>query len=74
MTEPNGSGVGLSLRELVLEVREDVRAIKESAASKEIVDDHENRIRTVEKKIYIVSAGAIAAGGVLGKIVQTLGF
>lgn len=58
MTEPNGSGVGLTLRELVLEIRSDVKSLDEkigridrtgSIGTKEELLDHEMRIRGLEK-------------------------
>lgn len=53
----NGSGVGLSLRELVLEIRADVKALDEkieridrdgSIGTRALQADHETRIRGLE--------------------------
>lgn len=67
---------GLSLRELVLEVRADVKSLDEkiekidrqgSIGTREDLTDHETRIRRVEKWMYgiplagLVSAASIAA-------------
>lgn len=60
MTE-NGSGIGLSVKELVLEVRNDVKALSEkidkidrqgSIGTREELADHERRIRRVEAWKY----------------------
>lgn len=53
----NGSGVGLSLRDLVLEIRADVKALDEkidkidrngSIGTRKELADHENRLRGLE--------------------------
>lgn len=60
---------GMTLRELVLEVRSDVHGIKSELANlkmdHEQVRDHENRLRSLEQKLYIV-AGSLAFIGMIG--------
>jgi cell division protein FtsL len=71
-------GRGLSLRELVLEVRADVKALDEkiekidrhgSIGTREDLTDHESRIRRVEKWMYGVP---LAAAVSLASIVAAL--
>lgn len=61
---------GLSLRELVLEVRADVKALDEkidkidrvgSIGTREDLTDHETRIRRVEKWMYGVPLAALVS-------------
>lgn len=76
--EPNGSGVGLTVRELVLEIREDVRALQDhidridrtgSIGTKKELDDHEQRLRDVESwKSKIPVVGIMAGIAVLLEI------
>lgn len=74
--DPN---VGLTLRELVLEVRDSVNALDEkidridrqgSIGTREDLSDHEQRIRRVEAWVYgIPFAGVLAAGSVVAALV-----
>lgn len=64
---------GISLRDLVLEIRQDVKALDSkiekidrtgSIGTREELSDHETRIRHVEKWMYgipVAAIGAIAA-------------
>lgn len=56
MEEGNGSGVGLTVRELVLEVRHDVKQLKETIVTKEEAHDFESRIRLLERWKYGIPA------------------
>lgn len=76
------SGVGLSLRELLLEVRADVKALDDKIdhidrhgpiGTREEITDHETRIRRVEAWVYAIPVAAIiAVGGVATTVVQAI--
>ncbi|WP_424936661.1 MULTISPECIES: hypothetical protein [Bacteria] len=69
MTGPVGPAPAvITLREvydLVTEVRDSV-AIVPSMSDQ--IKDHETRIRSLERKVWIVAGAAAVIGGVLGKV------
>ncbi len=54
---------------LLLEVRDEVREMRPLPAR---IEDHETRIRSLERKVWAAAGAAAAAGGVLGTIAQQL--
>lgn len=54
---------------LLLEVRDEVREMRPLPPR---VDDHETRIRALERKVWAAAGAAAAAGGVVGIIGQQL--
>lgn len=67
---------GLSLRELVLEVRQDVKALNQkvdaidrtgSIGTREELNDHETRLRTMEQRTWS-KAGIGTYAGALGTV------
>lgn len=71
--EPNGSGVGLTVRELVLEIREDVKDLTQKVeiieVAKTTLEDHEQRLRNVESwKSKIPVVGVLAAIAVIVEV------
>lgn len=71
--EPNGSGVGLTVRELVLEIREDVKDLTQKVETIEVakttLEDHEQRLRNVESwKSKIPVVGVLAAIAVIVEV------
>lgn len=70
MAEDYGSPVGLTLRELVLEIRNDVKSLNEkvdkidrtgSIGTREELSDHETRIRHTERWVYAIPASLFIA-------------
>jgi hypothetical protein len=65
----NGTEVFLTMREMLTEVRADLKEVKATMVTKEQHDDHETRIRSVEVWVYgIPLTGIIAVGGVLAAL------
>jgi hypothetical protein len=62
-SSPNGDR-GLTLRELVLELRADV---------KELLQDHENRIRSLERSRWSLAGIASVLGAVTGTVAGLFG-
>jgi len=62
MAEPNGNGVGLSLRELVLEVRDDVKDLKENSVSKAAFVVQDQRIHDLEESKLILRGAWLSLG------------
>lgn len=65
--ESEGLGVVISPREIYDEIvgmREDVRSLTQSSRStNETLDDHENRLRSIERWKYALPLSALAAVG-----------
>jgi hypothetical protein len=65
--EPEGLGVVISAREIYDEIvgmREDVRSLSQTSHSTdETLDDHENRLRSIERWKYALPLTALAAVG-----------
>jgi hypothetical protein len=57
----------LTMRDVVLEIRADVKDLKATAASKTDIEDHETRIRGLEQAGFRLS-GAWSTVGVLGGV------
>lgn len=66
----NGNEPFMTIKEMVTEIREDVKELKESVAPKIDVEDHEQRIRSLEKWRYGTGASLIAALGAAGVAVS----
>ena len=63
----------MTLRDVVMEIRLDVKTLKEALATiPSRVDDHESRIRGLEKKVWLMLGGAVAGGGAAGSVAQIL--
>lgn len=63
----------MTIRDVVMEIRSDVKGLKETLSPVPArVDDHEARLRGLERKVWAMIGVAIAGGGVAGTIVQTL--
>lgn len=64
----------ISLREvydLLVAVRDDVTALKASGTAKAVAD-HEDRIRSLERKVWIAAGAAAVIGGLFGNIAPAL--
>jgi hypothetical protein len=71
MTEPDPLGVTISAREIydqIVGLRDDVRSLVQSNHEvSKTLDDHEERLRSVERwknAVPVAAAGAIASAGV----------
>lgn len=67
--QQNDHDLLITLHEQVKGIRSDIRDIKDNVKSQ--VDDHETRMRSVERKQYLLS-GAAALLGVLAPYVWSL--
>ncbi len=83
MEEENTTGVGLSMRDLVLEIRQDVKHLElklelidrqGSIGTRDELRDHETRIRSVERWKYGIPVSMlIAVVTALGYLAHQLG-
>jgi hypothetical protein len=75
-TDPNLGGVFISTSQVyntLLEVKYDVRGMASKLdSSQEKVTDHENRIRSLEKWKYAISASVISSLGALAAAIVQL--
>lgn len=81
ISEDSERAMGLTIRELVIEIRSDLRLLNEkidridregpTGISKQM-QDHENRIRGLERKVWVASGAAMAVGGTVGAVAQSL--
>lgn len=81
MHDETERAVGLTIRELVIEIRSDLRQLNDkidridregpTGVSRQM-QDHEARLRGLEKRVWIASGAAMAAGGTIGAVAQTL--
>lgn len=63
----------MTIRDVVMEIRADVKGLKETLAPVPArVEDHETRIRGLEKRVWVALGGAIAGGGAAGSIAQII--
>lgn len=71
-----------TIRDVVLEIRGDVKGLKEAVGTlsnsfegvKDTQKDHETRIRSVEKKLWLLAGAGAATGAIGGTVTQLLGF
>lgn len=71
MAENDANAPFMTLRDVVMEIRLDVKTLKENLATLPgVVDDHESRLRGLEKKVWVMVGGAIAGGGAAGSMAQ----
>lgn len=70
------TGEGFSQRELLLEVRNDVKLLMEKMGIVDFqgdqIKDHESRIRSLERKVYILATAAAVGGGSAATIAQQI--
>lgn len=64
--EPNGTEPFLTVREMVSEIRLELKEMRAEVAPKDVTDDHEDRIRGLERWAYAIPpAFVLAAGGLV---------
>lgn len=72
---PNGSGTFMSVREAVMEIREDVKKLQATVAGQVSANttariDHESRLRSLERWRYgIPISGLVALGSIIAALV-----
>ena len=54
----------MTVRDMVKEIREDVKGLKEAMPSQAQVADHEDRIRGLERFRYAIPGAAVISAGV----------
>jgi len=65
-----------SMKEIVLDIRDTVRVLDEKVdalPTQAQAHDHEQRIRSVEKRVWALPAGTVAAVGAAGVALMQLG-
>lgn len=60
---PNGNESFMTVREMVSEIRKDIKEMRADAVSKDSHADHERRIRGLEKWKYGIPVSALLAIG-----------
>ncbi|WNT44342.1 membrane protein [Microbacterium phage Mabodamaca] len=72
MSTPSTGPAVITLREvydLVVEVKDSVAVVP---AQGDMLKDHEARIRSLERKVWLAAGGAMVLGGALGNLASTL--
>jgi|TARA_R110000824_G_scaffold401552_1_gene612869 hypothetical protein len=65
-----------SMKEIVLDIRDTVRVLDEKVdalPTQAQAQDHERRIRSVEKRVWALPAGTAAVAGAVGAALTQLG-
>ena len=68
-TEPGVKVTMADLYRLLSEVRDEVRSMRPLPAK---LDDHESRLRALERKVWSAAGAAAAVGGAVGIVGQRL--
>ncbi len=68
---PNGDEAFLTVREMVTEIRTDLKELREEVVTKDVAKDHESRLRSIELRLYALPATLIIAlAGVAGALID----
>lgn len=67
----NGHESFLTVREMVTEIRQELKELRAEVAPRTVTDDHERRIRATERWMYgIPLSGVLALGGVIAAFIR----
>lgn len=70
-TPRNGAEPYMTVREMVSEIRTELKEMREEVAAKTVTDDHEDRLRRTERWLYALPPTVlIAVGGVVAALVR----
>ncbi len=70
-TTPNGIEPYMTVREMVSEIRLELKEMRAEVATKTVTNDHERRLRRAEAWLYGLPLTAlIAVGGVIASLVR----